>query len=83
MNANYYICECHCGVLHIEYEPDMGLQIALFERNVSRSWRNRIRLAWNAIKGRPYADMVLLNNQQIADLADQLIEIQNRKDYTL
>ena len=83
MNTNYYMCECHCGVLHVEYEPDIGLQIALFERNVSRSWRNRFRLAWNAIKGRPYADMVILNNQQIADLVDQLTCIQNRSDYNL
>ena len=83
MKDKFYMCECHCGVLHIEYDFDMGLQIALFERNVSRSWRNRIRLAWNAIKGRPYADMVILNNQQIADLVDQLVEIQNQKEYKL
>ncbi len=83
MKSNFYICECHCGVLHFEYEPDMGLQIALYERNVSRSWSNRLRLAWNAIKGRPYADMVILNNQQIADLVDQLTEIQNQEDYKL
>lgn len=83
MKDKFYMCECHCGVLHIEYDSDMGLQIALFERNASRSWRNRFRLAWNAIKGRPYADMVILNNQQIADLVDQLVEIQNQKEYKL
>lgn len=83
MKNKFYICDCHCGVLQVEYEADMGLQIALFERNASRSWRNRIRLAWNAIKGRPYSDMVILNNQQIADLVDQLTEIQNQEDYIL
>ena len=83
MKDKFYMCECRCGVLHLEYEPDMGLEIALYERNVSRSWRNRFRLAWNAIKGRPYADMIILNNQQIADLVDQLVEIQNQKEYKL
>ena len=79
MNEKFYMCECKCGVLHVCYDPDWGLEIALFERNTSRSWRNKFRLAWSALRGRPYADMVILNNQQLADLVDQLVQIQNSK----
>ena len=83
MNTNYYRCECQCGVLVIEYHSDTGLEIALFERDARRSVWDRIRLAWSALCGRPYTDMVILNNQQIADLVDQLACIQNRSDYNL
>lgn len=83
MNTNYYRCECGCAVLHMSYDPEWGLEIAMFERNVSRSLWNRICLAWSALRGRPYTDMVILNNQQIADLVDELTCIQNRRDYNL
>lgn len=77
------MCECHCGVLYIDYDSDMGLSVSMFERNAARSWCNRVRLAWSALRGQPYTDMVILNNQQIADLVDQLTSIQNRSDYNL
>ena len=83
MDTKYYSCECGCGVLLLTYDPDWGLEIAMFERSVSRSRWNRIRLAWSALCGRPYTDMVILNNQQIANLVDQLTSIQNRSDYNL
>ena len=83
MKDKFYMCECGCGALYVSYEPDWGLELALFERSPSRSLRNRIRLAWSALRGNPYADMVILNNQQIADLVDQLVEIQNQKEYKL
>jgi hypothetical protein len=83
MNTDYYICECNCGVIAIYYDPNYGLEMSFFQRNVKRSIWNRIRLAWSALRGQPYTDMVILNNQQIADLVDQLACIQNRSDYNL
>ena len=83
MKDKFYMCECGCGALHVSYEPGWGLELALFERSPSRSLWNRIRLAWSALRGNPYADMVILNDQQIADLVDQLVEIQNQKEYKL
>ena len=77
MKSKYFKCECKCGVIHLDYHPDWGLEIAMFERNVSRSWWNRIRLAWSALCGRPYTDMIILNNQQVADLVDYLFVVQN------
>ena len=77
MKGKYFKCECGCGVLNIEYDSDWGLNIAMYERCVSRSWWNRIRLAWSALLGRPYTDMVILNDQQIADLVDYLFVVQN------
>jgi hypothetical protein len=81
MKSKYFKCECGCGVLNIEYDPDWGLNIAMYERCVSRSWWNRIRLAWSALRGRPYTDMVILNNQQVADLVDYLFVVQNHDQY--
>ena len=81
MKSKYFECECKCGVIHLDYDPIWGLEIALFERNVSRSWLNRIRLAWSALCGRPYTDMVILNNQQVADLVDYLFVVQNHDQY--
>ena len=72
MKDRFYKCECGCGVLHASYEPDWGLELALFERSYSRSLCNRIRLAWSALRGNP-----------LADLVDQLVEIQNQKEYKL
>ena len=77
MNKKYYICECYCGVIAVDYDLDIGLEMSFYERNPKRSFKNRIRLAWNALRGRPYTDMVILNNQQLADLVDQLVEYQN------
>jgi hypothetical protein len=81
MNNKYYICECRCGVLCFQYEQGLGLEIAMFSQHPSRSLWNRVRLAWNALSGQPYTDMVILNDQQIADLVDQLTEIQNCDEY--
>jgi hypothetical protein len=77
MNKKYYICECHCGVIAVDYDPDFGLEMSFYERSAKRSFKNRIRLAWSALCGRPYTDMVILNDQQLADLVDQLVEYQN------
>jgi hypothetical protein len=77
MKNNYYMCECKCGVLATDYDPSYGLEISFFQYQPNRSFKNRLRLAWNALCGRPYTDMVILNDQQIADFVDYLAEIQN------
>lgn len=77
MKEVYFKCECGCGVLHMCYDADWGLEVAMFELPVSRSWSNRLRLAWSALRGKPYTDMLLLNEQQIADLAEYLFHVQN------
>ena len=77
----FFKCQCACGVLHLNYDPTWGLEIALFERNVSRSWWNRFRHAWSALRGHPYTDMIILDNQQIADLVDYLFVVQNHEQY--
>jgi hypothetical protein len=77
MKEAYFKCECGCGVLHMCYDSDWGLEVAMFERPVSRSWSNRLRLAWSALRGKPYSDMLILNEQQIADLAEYLFHVQN------
>jgi hypothetical protein len=82
MTSKFFICECKCGAIHLDYDPDWGLEIAMFERKVTRSWWNRIRLAWSALRGKPYTDMVILNEQQIADLVDYLFEVQNHDQAT-
>lgn len=78
MNGECFLkCQCGCGVLHFAYDEVFGLEIAMFERPVSRSWWNRIRLVWKTLCGRPYTDMIVLHDQQIADLAEYLHKVQN------
>ena len=79
MKGKFFKCECGSEGLWVEYDQYFGTEIALFHRSPQdRSWRNRISLAWNCIKGKPYADMVLLDDQSLADLVDYLADIQNR-----
>jgi len=77
MKSKFFVCECKCGAIYLDYDSDWGLEIAMFQRNVTRSWWNQIRQAWSALRGKPYTDMVILNEQQIADLVDFLFEVQN------
>ncbi len=81
MKSNYYSCECKCGAIYVDYDPTWGLEIALLQRDVKRSWWNRLRVAWSALRGRPYTDMVILNDDQIANLVDYLVDIQNIENY--
>lgn len=81
MSAKYYTCKCQCGVLCIQYDPDWGLELSMFSRHPFHSFRNRVRIAWKALCGNPYTDMVILDEQQIADIVDELVRIQNINDY--
>jgi len=83
MKGKFFKCDCGSEGLWVEYDGYGSTEFALFHYNPQdRSWRNRIRLAWNCLRGKPYTDMVLLNDQSIADLVDQLINIQNRDHAT-
>ena len=79
MTGKFFKCECGSEGLWVEYDGHGSTEFALFHYNSqNRSWRNRIRLAYACLKGKPYADMMLLNDQSLADLVDHLADIQNR-----
>jgi hypothetical protein len=79
MKGKFFKCECGSEGLWVEYDGHGSTELSLFHHNPqNRSWRNRIKLAWQCLKGKPYADMILLNEQSLADLVDHLVAIQNR-----
>jgi len=84
MAGKFFKCECGGEGLWIEHTGyNNETEIALFSRDpADRSWCNRFRLAWACLSNRLYTDMVILNDQAIADLVDFLVEIQN-KDNTI
>lgn len=78
MKGKFYRCDCGSEGLWVEYDGYGSTEFALFHHGPqNRSWRNRIKLAWNCFLGKPYTDMVLLNDQSIADLVEQLVDIQD------
>jgi hypothetical protein len=70
-------CDCGHGGLFMQYSKDFGLEISHYLYPNDRSWKNRLRSAWAAIKGRPYADMVVIDDEKLADLVDFLTDAQN------
>jgi len=78
MNGKFFKCDCGSEGLWIEYDHGFGTEISLFQSDPqNRSFMNRFSLAWQCIKGKPYSDMIILDEQKIADLVDYLTEIQN------
>jgi hypothetical protein len=77
MKPVFYKCDCGHGGLYVEYQSDWGCQFSHYQYDVSHSIWNRLRFAWKCLCGQPYTDMVLLSDSQVADLVDQLVEIQN------
>ena len=78
MEGKFFRCDCGSEGLWVEYSGYFGTEISLFHSNPrDKSWCNRFKLAWKCLLGKPYTDMVLLNDQCIADLVDHLIDIQN------
>ena len=60
--SRYYVgCGCGDEVVCVQWLDDDHTEVSLFTRHPARSLRNRIRLAWAALIGRPYADMVILD----------------------
>ena len=79
MKGKFFKCECGSEGLWVEYDGCGSTELSLFHHDPqNRSWRNRIRLAYACLKGKPYTDMMLLNEQSLADLVDHLVAIQNR-----
>lgn len=79
MKGKFFRCDCGSEGLWVEYDGYGSTEFSLFHYNPQdRSWHNRIRLAWQSLKGKPYTDMMLLNDQRLADLVDHLADIQNR-----
>ena len=77
MSGKFYQCDCGHGGLYVQYDTKYGLEISHFQYDISRSWGNRIKFAWKCLIGKPYADMVLLSDTKVADLVDQLVQLQN------
>lgn len=79
MKGKFFRCDCGSEGLWVEYDGCGSTEFSLFHYSPQdRSLRNRLRLAWACLKGKPYTDMILLNDQSIADLVDHLADIQNR-----
>ena len=79
MKGKFFKCECGSEGLWVEHDLGFGTEISLFKTDPqNRSFKNRLILAWQCLRGKPYADMVLLDDQSLADLVDQLVDIQNR-----
>ena len=78
MKGQFFKCDCSCGGLYVSYDPQFGLELAHLVRDpYQREWRHRLASAWSALRGRPYQDMVILDDTKIADLTDYLIKAQN------
>lgn len=79
MKGNFFKCNCGSEGLWVEHDYGFGTEFSLFQTDPqNRSFKNRLILAWECLKGKPYANMVLLDDQSLADLVDQLLNIQNR-----
>ena len=78
MKAKFFKCDCSHGGLYVQYESDWGCQFSHYHYDVSHRWMNRLKSAWKCLCGKPYTDMVLLDDQSLADLVDHLCDIQNR-----
>ena len=78
ITGKFFQCECYQDGIFVQYDHGFGTEIALFKTDPqNRSFKNRLLLAWECLKGTPYTDMVILDDQKIADLVDYLTEIQN------
>ena len=60
----------------LEHDDDY-LEMAYLHRVPSHGLLWRLRQAWAGLCGKPYADMVILDKETVADLIDYLIETQN------
>jgi hypothetical protein len=78
ITGKFFQCECYHDGIFVQHDPGFGTEISLFKTDPqNRSFKNRLLLAWECLKGKPYTDMVILDDQKIADLVDYLTEIQN------
>jgi hypothetical protein len=73
----YISCTCCCAVLCVEHDmeddPPVDLTyIAIYERYPDRSFKQRIRLAWQTLKGHPYTDHLVLGKEERVAIIDAL-----------
>ena len=71
------LVECDCGqeILLITDDNDCMFFLAMFERNYTRSWRNRLRLIWRIIRhGKPYADQMCFTDDKAKEIVKFLTE---------
>jgi len=79
MNSKFFRCDCYQDGIFVQHDEHWGTEFAFYSSNPNnRSWRNRFQLALRCLKGKPYSDMVILNDQELANLVDHLLKIQNR-----
>ena len=75
MKDKFIECGCHCGAIRLSYTRAWGLEMAFLRTDSPRIWSNRLRLAWAALKGTPYNDMVILEAEQVKELEEYLQDI--------
>ena len=81
MKDKFFPCTGSYGGLLISYSRHWGLEIVPLSRNPSQSFINRIKLAWNALKGTTCGDYIILSDKEVANLAEYLHEVQNKNHY--
>jgi hypothetical protein len=81
MKGKFFRCDCGSEGLWVEYDGCGSTEFSLFQHNPqNRSWRNRIKLALQCLRGKPYSDMIILSDESLTDLVNYLVEIQNHND---
>ena len=79
IKGKFFKCDCSSEGLWVCHS-NFGTEMSIFVRSpLDRSWKNRFRLAWACIKGKPYGDELIMGSDTLADLVDHLVEIQNYK----
>jgi hypothetical protein len=72
--THWFMCACHSHALQLERDEDGDYQLAIWQYGQeSRSWRHRLRLIWATLRGRYYADQMLLHANDANQLARELL----------
>ena len=61
-------------------EWPLDTEISIYARHPSRSMWNRLRLAWQALKGEPYTDMMILDEKATGRLISALQRVLPRAE---
>ena len=78
--GKFFKCECGNDGLLVEFDYIYQQTFIQFmgQNHYKFGWRNYFKYIWGAILNKPYSDCIALDDKKLADLVDQLIEIQNR-----
>jgi hypothetical protein len=82
-NTKTIRCSCYHEMLHLSWDEELNILDmsiwAPYSTNTTMSWKQRLRYCWQILtKGRPYGDQVVMEKEHIAELADFLVDLQNR-----